>query len=296
MENRFTEALASGRILIGDGAMGSELQARGLAGGDCGVQWNLTHPDKVLEIHRGYVEAGCDILLTNTFGANGPQLRKFHMDGSVEKICRAGVKLAREAIGDAGIVLGDIGPSGEMIEPIGNFSTGDFEEVFGEVAAGFVQAGVDALIVETMIAIEECEAAVRACKAAGELPVIASMAFEPTAGGDFRTMMGIDVPTFVRRAAAAGANVVGANCGCSIEHMVKIIERVAQVTELPIMAQPNAGMPRLERGVTVYDETPEQFAALVPALLEAGADIVGSCCGTDPAFTRKIVEVVRGGG
>ncbi|HOX39070.1 MAG TPA: homocysteine S-methyltransferase family protein [Candidatus Brocadiia bacterium] len=293
MGNRFQEALASGRVLVCDGAMGSELQKRGLSGGDCPDQWNITRPEVVRQIHSAYVQAGAGIILTNTFGANRIQLAKHNLEGSAKKICKAAVALAREAAGPDCIVLGDIGPTGEFLEPLGNFTLQDFEEIFREQAEALIAAGADGIIVETMTSVEECAAAIKAVKSVSGAPVVASMAFEPTANGDFRTMMGASAAAHAKGNVAAGADALGVNCGCAIQPMIKLVEALRKTCAKPIMAQPNAGQPKLKNGLTVYEQTPADFAANVPALIKAGANIVGSCCGTTPEFTRKIAETVR---
>ncbi|MFZ0633867.1 MAG: homocysteine S-methyltransferase family protein [Acidobacteriaceae bacterium] len=278
------------RPLLGDGAMGTQLMLSGLEQGNCGELWNLTHPERVLAIQRRYVEAGSDCLLTNTFGGSRIMLtRHGHADQGVE-INRAAVRIGRDAFGNRdGYVIGDIGPFGGLLEPFGDFTEAQVRAAFEEQAAALVSAGADAIIIETQTSLEELGLGIEAAKAAGAPCIIGSMAYDVTLDGTtFRTMMGIDPERAAGFMEEHGAHIVALNCGTrmDMQRALTAVERYKAVTSLPVMVQPNAGQPRLVNMKVVYDETPEQMVEGLPALLEAGANIVGACCGSTPEHIR----------
>lgn len=292
MEISFLERLRSGEILVCDGAMGTQLQAGGLGIGECPDSWNLTHPNVVASIHKAYLDEGCDLIITNTFGANGLKLKRFGKEADVRKINVAGARIAKEAAKERGMVLGDIGPTGEFVAPAGSLKAEDLCEVFKEQVLALVEGGVDAIIVETMSDLVEAKAAVRAAKEDSSLPVIASMTFQKGRYG-YRTMMGIDPQETARELEAAGCDVIGSNCGAGIQEIIAIIREMRPLTNLPLIAEPNAGLPKLVEGKTVFDETPQDFARNLPDLISAGANIIGGCCGTTPQHIAEIVKLVR---
>ena len=277
------------RPLLSDGAMGTQLMLAGLEQGSCGEAWNLTHPERVLAIQRRYAEAGSDCLLTNTFGGSRIMLRRHGQDGSVDAINRAAVEIARQALHGRGYVIGDIGPFGGLMEPYGDFRESDVRAALEEQAAALVQAGADAVIVETQTSLEELSLGIAAAKLAGAPCIIGSMAYDVTLDGtNFRTMMGIDPERAARFMEEHGADIVALNCGTGMEmdRALQAVERYRRVTRLPLMVQPNAGQPKLVNMQVTYDETPEQMVAGVPALLEAGVAIIGACCGSTPEHIR----------
>jgi 5-methyltetrahydrofolate--homocysteine methyltransferase len=284
------------RPLLGDGAMGTQLMMAGLEQGSCGEAWNLSHPERVLAIQRQYVEAGSDCLITNTFGGSRIMLNRHGQAGHVAEINRAGVRIAREAFGDRqGYVLGDIGPFGGLMEPYGDFTETQVRDAFEEQAQALVGAGADAIIVETQTSLEELALALAAARGAGAACVIGSMAYDVTLDGStFRTMMGIDPEQAAAFMQDHGADIVALNCGTGMDmtRAREAIERYREATSLPLMAQPNAGQPKLVAMKVVYDETPEQMMIGVVPLLQAGARIVGGCCGSTPdhirAFRREM--------
>jgi 5-methyltetrahydrofolate--homocysteine methyltransferase len=284
------------RALLGDGAMGTQLMIAGLEQGSCGEAWNLTHPERVLAIQRQYVDAGSDCLITNTFGGSRIMLNRHGQAGHVAEINRAGVRIAREAFGDRqGYVLGDIGPFGGLMEPYGDFTETQVRDAFEEQAQALVGAGADAIIVETQTSLEELALALAAARGAGAACVIGSMAYDVTLDGStFRTMMGIDPEQAAAFMQDHGADIVALNCGTGMDmtRAREAIERYREATSLPLMAQPNAGQPKLVAMKVVYDETPEQMMIGVVPLLQAGARIVGGCCGSTPdhirAFRREM--------
>jgi len=281
--------LASGPVLT-DGAWGTQLQARGLAIGEFPDAWNLTHPDKVAEVARAYVEAGSQIILTNTFGANRLRLAEAGLADRVVEINEAGARLSREAAGRQACVFASIGPSGQMLMS-GETTPEEITAAFREQAAALAGGGADALVVETMTDLEEAKLAVAAAKATG-LPVVASMVFDSGREKD-RTMMGTTPEQAAAGLVEAGADVVGANCGQGIAGFVKICARLKSAAPgRPVWIKANAGLPEVRDGKVYYATTPEQFASYVPALLAAGADFVGGCCGTSPEFIRALRRVL----
>jgi 5-methyltetrahydrofolate--homocysteine methyltransferase len=295
--SRLLSALES-RVLLGDGAMGTQLQRAGLPPGGCGEAWNLDHPDRVLAIQRGYVEAGSDCLITNTFGASRIMLARHEEAERTAAINAAGVAIARQALGKDGFVLGDIGPFGGLMEPYGEIAREAVERAFREQARALVEAGADAVIIETQTAFEELEIAILAALEAGAPAVIGSIAFDKMADEeDVRTMMGISPEQAAEFMADRGCHVAGLNCGTGVDMAMSqaIVRRFRATASLPVMAQPNAGQPVLEDMQVLYKETPEQMVAGLPALLAAGARIVGGCCGSTPAHIRRFREVLGDG-
>jgi 5-methyltetrahydrofolate--homocysteine methyltransferase len=295
MKTTLLEALRH-RPLLGDGAMGTQLMFAGLEQGNCGEAWNLTHPDKVLAIQRRYAEAGSDCILTNTFGGSRIMLNRHGHAGDVTSVNKAAVEIVRQAFGDKdGFVIGDIGPFGGLMEPYGDFSQAQVRDAFNEQARALVDAGADAIIIETQTSLEELLLGLRAAQEAGAPCVIGSMAYDVTLDGStFRTMMGIDPERAAEFMREHGAHVVALNCGTgmNMQRAREAVERYRHVTDLPVMAQPNAGQPKLINMKVVYDEAPEEMVRGVAPLLEAGANILGACCGSTPdhirAFRRAI--------
>jgi 5-methyltetrahydrofolate--homocysteine methyltransferase len=278
------------RPLLGDGAMGTQLMMAGLEQGLCGEAWNLTHPERVLAIQRRYAEAGSDCILTNTFGGSRIMLNRHGHASDVVAINQAGVAIAREAFGGKqGFVIGDVGPFGGLMEPYGDFTETQVREAFAEQARALVDAGADAIIIETQTSLEELQLGIEAAHDAGAACVIGSLAYDVTLDGStFRTMMGIDPERAAAFMQEQGAHVVALNCGTGMD-MVRAreaVERYRHVTALPVMAQPNAGQPKLVNMKVVYDETPEQMVAGVAPILDAGARILGACCGSTPDHIR----------
>ena len=284
------------RRLVADGAMGTALMAAGLEAGGCGEWWNIAHPERILDIQRRYVQAGADCLITNTFGASRIMLSRHGRGELAREINRAAVRVAREAFGGRdGYVLGDVGPLGALLEPYGDLSEPKARAALEEQAAALVEAGADAVIIETETSLEETGLAIDAARAAGAPTVIASFAYDLSTDRTFYvTMMGV-LPD---RAAAfleeRGADIAGLNCGTSMDMaaVAAVVRQYRARTALPIMGQPNAGNPVLESGIVVYRQTPAEMAAAVPDVLDAGATIVGSCCGSTHEHTAAIRRAV----
>ena len=295
MKKRLQDAIAE-RPLLGDGAMGTQLMIAGLEHGNCGEAWNLTQPERVFAIQRRYVEAGSDCLLTNTFGGSRIMLNRHAHADDVVAINAAGVRIAREAFGDRdGYVIGDIGPFGGLMEPYGDFTEEQVMAAFREQAQALVDAGADAIIIETQTSLEELGLGLIAAREAGALCIIGSMAYDVTLDGStFRTMMGVDPERAAEFMQERGTDIVALNCGTGMDmaRARQAVIRYHQATRLPVMAQPNAGQPKLVDMKVVYDESPAQMVEGVVPLLEAGARIIGGCCGSTPDHIRRFREAI----
>jgi 5-methyltetrahydrofolate--homocysteine methyltransferase len=285
--------LNNGKILVSDGAWGTFLQQKGLGAGECPEQWNLTRPDDVYEIAKSYMDAGSDMVETNSFGGSSFKLAPYGLIDKRFEINKAAAQISRKAAGPDKHVLGSIGPTGKMIA-MGDVSFDELYASFREQAIALEAGGADALIVETMTDLEEAKAAVQACSQNTKCEVICTMTFEKTGENAYNTMMGITPVLMVSEIINAGATIVGANCGNGIENMVGIVKEIRSVNRLvPILIHANAGAPVYKDGKTLFPETPEQMAAFVNILIKAGANIIGGCCGTTPEHIRKIAEIVR---
>lgn len=279
-------------ILLFDGAIGTQLQARGLNTGELPERWNLENPDAVMAVHREYVEAGAAVITTNSFGGSRLKLEKGGISTDFEKFNVQAARLAKEAAGEAALVAGSVGPTGEFLEPLGQVKPEVMKQVFQEQIEGLVKGGADLIIIETMMALDEAALAVEAARSAGAIPVIASMTFEKGKQG-YRTMMGVDIPSAVKGLIERGADVVGSNCGNGIDGFIDLVKTMRSVSNSPIIAEANAGMPQLIEGRTVYNETPDMMARKLPALIGAGANIVGGCCGTTPEHIKRFRELLQ---
>jgi 5-methyltetrahydrofolate--homocysteine methyltransferase len=289
---KFLDRIADGEVLVADGAMGTMLIARGLPPGACPEEWNLTRPEVLEEIAALYLETGAEIITANTFGASPMKLAPYGLADRTEEINAAGVAAARRAVGDRAYVLGDVGPSGRLLKPYGDADPDEVYESFKRQVSALVSAGVDVMFVETMTDLNEATLAVEAIKAVSSyFPVVATMTFDETPKG-FYTIMGVSVEDAASGLVAAGADVVGSNCGNGIENMVKIAREFRAHTDLPLIIQSNAGLPETVDGELVYRETPEFMAARVKDLLDAGISIIGGCCGTTPEHIQAIHAAV----
>jgi methionine synthase I (cobalamin-dependent) len=286
---RWRALLADGGPIIADGAMGTMLFAEGLQFGDPPEVWNLSHPDVVRRIHRGYLDAGSRIVMTNTFGGNRLRLGLHGHEQRVEELNRTAAILLRaevDAAGGRALVAGDIGPTGEIMAPVGTLEPDEAVDVFAEQAEALVAGGVDLIWIETMSDLAEIEAAIAGVRrAAPDIPIVATMTFD-TRG---HTMMGVSPEAAARRLWALGADAIGGNCGNGPDELVPVVARMhAAVPEAVIVAKSNAGMPRLVGMQAVYESDPSAYAVTVLAMHDAGARIVGGCCGTNPAHLEAI--------
>ncbi len=288
--NRALEELLSHAPIVTDGALGTQLQALGLAPGECPDLWNLNQPAQVEQVIRSYVDAGSEIVLTATFRAHRLAVAPYGLAAKVEEINLAAVEIARRASGGRAKIFASLGPSGKLLAA-GEVSEGDLTAAFAEQAQILTVAGVDGYAIETMTDLAEAKLAVAAVKEFG-LPIVASMVFDSGRKKD-RTMTGVTPEQAARELTEAGADVIGANCGTGIAGYVSVCQRLHAATDRPIWIKPNAGLPEIVDGKVRYRTTPEAFAGFVPALLQAGASFVGGCCGTTPEFIRAIDETLR---
>jgi 5-methyltetrahydrofolate--homocysteine methyltransferase len=274
--------------VVTDGAWGTQLQLQGLPIGGCPDAWNRCHPDRVEAVARAYVEAGSQIVLTNTFGANRITLARHGLEGEVAAINRAGVAASRRAAGTEVHVFASMGPTG-IILASGDVSADEVRAAFSEQAQALAEAGAEAIVIETMSDLIEAELAVAAARETG-LPIVACMAFGVGKAHD-RTIMGVTPEQAAEVLGAAGAAVIGANCGNGAAELLPICRRLRAATDRPLWMKPNAGLPELTQGPApsiIYRTTPEEFAENAAALVEAGAAFIGGCCGTGPAFIRAL--------
>jgi len=283
------------RVVLGDGGMGTELQRAGLEPGQSGERWNLEHPERVEAVQRAYVDAGSEFIITNSFGANRWVLGRYDLADRVAEVNRVAAAIARRAARGC-LVLGDIGPFGGLLAPLGEVSLDQVRLEFLGQARALLEGGVDGIIIETMSAREEAVAAVQSAREAGAPLVVASMAFERTRKGEIRTMMGVAPAEAARSLQEAGADVVGANCGANMTaaDFARLVEAMTGAVSAPIIIQSNAGQPDLVDGRAVYHLTPAAFAAGMREVVVAGAAILGGCCGTTPAHIAACREMLRG--
>ncbi len=303
------ELLELKQILISDGAWGTQLSARGLPVGEVPERWNIEHPEKVREVAEAYVDAdpdiiltntlggnrpllrragGADIILTNSFGGSGFKLKRAGLGEMVAEVNRAAAEISRQAAGDRALVFGSVGPTGEFLEPLGTVSEIEMVDCFAEQVSALAAGGVDAILIETFTDLGEAKAALKATRESSDLDVVCSLTFEKGARG-YATMMGVTPDRAAAELQEAGADIVGSNCGAGIVQMVEIVGLMAPATDLPVWAKPNAGLPQLVDGKTVFRQSPEEMAAHFRELVEAGASIIGGCCGTTPEHIAMLV-------
>jgi 5-methyltetrahydrofolate--homocysteine methyltransferase len=293
MKSTILESLGA-RVLVADGGMGTELQRMGLDAGVCGELWNLECPDKVRAVHHAYVAAGAELITTNTFRGNRLALKQHGLESRVAAINHEAAVVARQAAGDKAWVVGSIGPFGGFLEPLGEASVEEVSEGFFEQVIALLEGGVDAILIETMTAVEELKVAIGAARDAGAPVVIATMAFDKVRDG-YKTMMGISPGVAAGVAVDTGADVLGCNCGAGLDvrDYVEIVRQLRPGFAGPLLVQPNAGQPELIAGQVIYGMTPHSMAAVVEELVSAGASVIGGCCGTTPQHIREVAEAVR---
>ncbi len=285
-------------LFILDGAMGTQLIDRGVEPGSCNEYLNIESPDIVSDVHRAYLDAGSDAIVTNTFGANKYVLERHNLADKVNNINYEAAQIARQAAGHDKYVLGGLGPSGDFLKPLGTLDPDELKQAFAAQTEALVAGGADGIIIETMTAIDEITIAIEAAKSVCQLPVLASMSFE-AAAGDFRTMMGVDVASAVSKIASLGADAVGFNCGkMSLDEYVKLAESFVTAAEdanqdIAILAEPNAGLPQLVGDQVIYDVTPDDFATAAKKIRSAGVKIIGGCCGTKPEHIKALAELLK---
>ena len=274
--------------MISDGAWGTRLQGKGLPSGQSPEIWNLEKPELVTEVAAEYIAAGAQLVKTNSFGGNRFKLAACGLDQRVAEINETAAACSRKAAGESVLVMGSIGPSGKMLI-MQDVSEDELFNAFFEQAAALTRGGADLILVETMTDLDEARIAVSAARAASGLEIACTMTFEKTVSGDYRSMMGVSPSEMCEVIITAGAQFVGSNCGNGIEQMIPIATEIrAAAPDTPIIIHANAGMPVLVDGETTFPESPEEMARHLPALVEAGASVIGGCCGTSPAHIGQM--------
>lgn len=275
------------QIVLFDGAMGTMLLQAGLSGGECPEMWNKTHPDVVYNIHNEYYKAGCNVVETNSFGGNSIKLAHYNLSDIAAELNKLAAEQAKKAVGENGIVAGSVGPCGKFLKPLGDLEEKTLYESFKEQITGLADGGADIICIETMMDINEALIAIRAAKENTDLPIVATMTFNKTPKGFF-TMMGIKPDQAAQDLVNNGADVVGANCGNGPVEMLEMIPLFKSATDIPLLFQSNAGMPKLVDGETLYQMGPDEYANYLPKFIDAGARLIGGCCGTSPEHMAKV--------
>lgn len=289
--NRLQKLLREKSVLISDGAWGTMLHTKGLPSGECPELWNITNPEKVGEIPREYIEAGSEVILTNSFGGSPLKLRMFNLQDRAYELNKAAAEISRQAAGENIAVLASVGPTGQLLEPFGEISEQEMVDNFKIQIKALVDGGADAILIETMSDIGEATCAVRAAHEVTDLPVIVSMTFER--GKEFRTLMGQSIADVVNAMIKLEVDILGTNCGYGTEGIAEIIRQMGEMTDKPLIAHPNAGLPVMKDGETIFPESPEVMAQFVPDLIKAGARIIGGCCGTRTEHISAIAEKIK---
>lgn len=282
-------SLIKERVLVLDGAMGTEIIKRGVMPDDCPESLNLTNPDLIEKIHTDYRDAGSDIIQSNTFGGNRVKLSQYNLAGKVESINLRGIELVQRVAAESCYISGSMGPTGKLLAPYGNLAAEDAYQAFAEQAQIFADAGVDLINIETMSDLKEAEIALKAVLEVTELPVICNLTY----GSNLKTIMGTTPEEAVRVLEETGADIIGTNCGMGPKSMVEVMEVMAGCTELPLCYQPNAGLPVLNKNQqTEYPMTAAEMLEYIPAVLKTGTRIIGGCCGTSPDYIKLVREIV----
>jgi 5-methyltetrahydrofolate--homocysteine methyltransferase len=293
MMKKRSQMVTNQSTVLSDGAWGTNLQYKGLEAGECPEAWNLNHPELVEEVARDFINAGAQLVKTNSFGGNRIKLEQHDLGEKTSEINRLAAEISKKAAGDEVLVMASIGPTGKMLIT-GEVTEEDLYDIFKQQALALEQGGADLILVETMSDLEEARIAVQAAKDNTALEIACTMTFEKTVEGNYRTMMGIGPADMFPVIPDAGASFIGANCGNGIERMIDVVRVIRNVnTDLPVVIHANAGMPVYEEGKTIFPETPDEMASFVPDLVQAGANIIGGCCGTTPEHIKKIGEKLR---
>ena len=287
----FLDSLRAGNKLVADGATGTNLFARGLPQGVTAENWVLDQPEQIIRLHHDFIAAGADLILTSTFGATSLRLAGTSLADRVGEVNRRAVELARQAIGDAPVwVGGSLGPVGALLKPYGPLEPDAVTAAYAEQAGALTAAGVDLLVIETQFDLGEAKAAIQGVRSVSSLPLVCSFSYDRGR----RTMMGLSPAQAARQVGELGIDVIGINCGRSLDENLQNLSELRQATNLPIWFKPNAGLPQVDaEGNTFYTVTPAEMGALVPAWLQAGAQVVGGCCGTSPEHLAHIARAAK---
>ena len=289
----FAELLAARGVLVADGATGTNYQAMGLEPGAAPEEWLFQAPDRVLELHRAFVAAGSDPILTCSFGGTSLRLAETPLAGRAAEVNLRAAELARQAADGRALVAGSMGPTGQLCEPLGPVAPDEVADAYAEQAEALAAGGVDLLVLETFFALDEATAAIRGVRRASDLPLVVSFSFDQGT----RTMMGRSPSDVGRAVVPLGVAAIGANCGRSLEDTDLVVEELLGVAgDVPVWVKPNAGMPRLVGDAVVYEADPKALASHARGYVERGARIVGGCCGSTPAHVAAIARAVRGAG
>ncbi len=292
-KNKISDVVNGGRVLVSDGAWGTFLHQKGLQTGTCPEQWCVDHPEEVGDIASSYIEAGSDMVETNSFGGSAFKLEHYGLSDRAAEFNEAAARISSMAAGGDKWVIASIGPTGKMLIT-GDVTPEELYDGFKEQAVALEKGGADAICIETMSDIDEAVQAIKAARENTDLEVICTFTFERTIQGDYRTMMGVSPVEAARAAMEAGADIIGTNCGNGFERMIDIVKEIRTVSpDIPVLVHANAGLPKNIDGVDVFPDTPEQMASLVPDLVDAGANIIGGCCGTTPDHIRAIKQAVE---
>ena len=292
-KDKISEAVNDGRVLVSDGAWGTFLHQKGLQAGTCPEQWCVDHPDEVGDIASSYIAAGSDMVETNSFGGSALKLEHYGLSDRAAEFNEAAARISSLAAGEDKWVIASIGPTGKILIT-GDVTPEELYNNFKEQAVALEKGGADAICIETMSDIDEAVQAIKAARENTDLEVICTFTFERTVQGDYRTMMGVSPGEATRAAMEAGADIIGTNCGNGFERMIDIVKEIrTTVPDIPVLVHANAGLPKNIDGMDVFPDTPEQMASLVPDLVDAGANIIGGCCGTTPDHIRAIKQAVE---
>ena len=289
---KITDRIKQGKILVSDGAWGTFLHAKGLKPGQCPELWNIEHPDEVFDIAKSYIDAGADMVETNSFGGSSFKLIHYGLADRASELNQAAAAISRKAAGDK-FVLGSVGPTGKILM-MGEVTPEEVYDSFKEQVIALEKGGADAIIIETFTDIDEARLAIRAAKENTTREVICTMTFEKTVDGEYRSMMGVSPAEMMQELVPEGVDIIGANCGNGIEGMIQIVKEIRLCNAvIPVLVHANAGMPVYDDGKTVFPESPIQTASYVKAIIDAGVNIIGGCCGTTPEHIRQIGWVAR---
>lgn len=290
--NKLLSALKKNKYMVADGAWGTMLFASGMEVGGCTELWNAEYPEKVLSIANAYISAGSKLIKTNTFGGNPIKLRDYELEDEAFNLNKLGAEISKKAAGDNVYVLGSLGPTGKFLFT-GDISENDLYEAYKLQASALISGGVDALLFETFYALDEAEIAIKSAKDNFNIPIFSTFTFDKNEDGNFRTMMGVDIETYVNSIIKLGVDIIGTNCGNGFNDMISVVKSIRSYNhEIPILVNSNAGMPEIVEGKLIFPETPEFIEKIVPKLIEAGANIIGGCCGTTPEHIKVINNII----